>query len=313
VRRCSSRSTTIAVSSILLIAVLISGCQTNSSRTDALDVAGQSFANPAPNRKNSRRWDGSNEPAIRPEPKFPRSETDDIVIKEFQEFLQCRNKEDFEGYLVAYGRKGLFYNSAMQRIANQGNPSNEYLVEFVQQMIRAFNLTLDSVPPHDSSERVKKLEILRTIIGNVLNFKAMEKYVLGAYKNKATTEQLNRFSNIYRQMILGGYLLTSMYGWRGSIDLHGARSSTQYTNDVLVELRLSPGSRNNRVYVRFRKQERGLGVKIIDIIINQTISILTTLRGDYSSILEHDGIEGLIKRLNTKLEASRYANSTPTN
>jgi len=310
------QSTIVIIPMVLLVLVMAAACQTGSPGTETLNVAGQSRTVVEPSQKENYRSanltsDGSEKSSVS-SPSSDSIGNSKFVLEDFRAILQAKNKKDFEHYLMTSGEKGLFRASALQRVANQGKPSNEYLIGFVREMIQAFSITLDTVPVVGSNVRSKKVEDLRTLFGSILNFKAMEKYVLGSYKDRATPEELSRFSNIYREMLLGGYLLTSMYSWKGSIEVRGARTTPSFPDDVLVELGLLPSTSKARVYVRFRKHVGGLGVKIVDIIINNTISILATLRGDYSSILQHNGIDGLVKRLNSKFEASRYAASKPT-
>ena len=315
-RERQKRSIIVIIPTVLLILVMTAACQTDSPGTETLNVASEPrvFVEPS-QQENYRSSNLTSERSAQSSVSSSISGSNvksKFVLKDFRTILQAKNKQDFENYLKTFGEKGLFRASAQQRVANQGKPSNEYLKGFVREMIQAFSITLDTVPVVGSNIRSKKVEELRNLFGSILNFKAMEKYVLGSYKDRATPDELGRFSNIYRKMLLGGYLLTSMYSWKGSIEVLEAQTTPSFPDDVLVKLRLLPSSSGARVYVRFRKHVGGLGVKIVDIIVNNTISILATLRGDYSSILQHDGIEALITRLNSKLEASRYAESKPT-
>lgn len=221
----------------------------------------------------------------------------DAYIDDISQFLKSTNKKELQDYLSSKSNKGLFRSFAEKRIHNLGRPTSTYVVELTRQIIDVFSKIMASVPVNDTKGKREGLETLRKTLGYLMDFEVMEEYVLGSHKSTATIDQLRRFDSVYRDVLISGYDLSVLYSWSGKIDVVRHFVHPDAPNDVFVIILLTSQHENRKITLRIRKQDVGVGIKIVDAIIDNTFSIMQTQKEEFLSVLNNNGIDVLISRL----------------
>ena len=150
----------------------------------------------------------------------------------------------------------------------------------------------------DDVPMIERLEKVRGMLGEVVDFKPMATYVLGDYRDRMTPGQWDTFYLIYQELFLSGYSFTSASAWAGQYDIQGIRPDGPET---LVTVEFVDGRGDALVVgLRIRKKpESFFGFKIVDVM-SEGLSLLVTQKGEYASSLIQGGIDGLIRDLEDK-------------
>ena len=145
------------------------------------------------------------------------------------------------------------------------------------------------------TERAMKF---RGMLGSIVEFETMAKFVLGENREGLSSEQWEDFYLLYRELFLSGYAFTKAKSWAGRYEMTGIRP---YGRDTLVKFKLnSPNQDVLRVGFRIRRKVGSFfGFKIIDVVVNG-MSLLVTQRDDFKSVLKKGGVDGLIQTLEAK-------------
>lgn len=127
----------------------------------------------------------------------------------------------------------------------------------------------------------------------------MGKFVLGAAWNQATEDQRNRYLQAYRQYLLARYT-ANFADYAGSqYTITGAKpfSEGQFIVSMSVN---APKAEDTEVQAGYRVRTAENGqFKIIDIII-EGVSLLTTERSEFTSVVQKQSVDKLIEQLQSK-------------
>ena len=242
----------------------------------------------------------------RPPVTFP----DDPILEDVAMFFHCETKKDFYAYLEKFGDDGFFSGFAHEILESPGTPSEKYIKYLAKKILNVFSASLRSVGNSDKKKRVEKLKKQRMLLGNILGFETIKKFVLGSYNESASEDQLKRFGYVYRKALIESYNLENVYSWEGDVVLNKSRPYNQVwegirfdisssSDDVFVQFFLKSSSEKDPKFLdlRFRKKNGGMRVEVVDVILNNTYSIIKTQRDEYQSVLRREGIEYLITHL----------------
>jgi len=152
-----------------------------------------------------------------------------------------------------------------------------------------------------SGESEKQAKLRQLFITNV-DIDWMAKFVLGQGWQKATADQRTRYQQVYRDYLLARYT-TNFADYTGS-----KYALTDATNEeagqFTVHMKIkAPNKGQENLLAGYRvKQENG-AFKITDIIV-EGVSLITTERSEFSSVLQQKGMDGLITAIEEKTKAA---------
>ena len=240
-------------------------------------------------------------------------------IAYWQSIQTSENPSDFESYLERYGDNGAFTvlarNRAKElrahetdgtRIARnrsaEGKSEEQLAAEALvraRKMMRDLASNANHVMGREQVPFAKRIEKFRGLLGQVVAFQPMAKYVLGRHYDGASPDEWERFYATYKEMFLSGYEFTDGGNWTGKYEVEKIRA---YGKDILVSVRFErmQGMEPFRVAFRVRRYpESYFGFKIIDAIVKGA-SLLVTQRADFTPTLNQAGIAGLVDALEKK-------------
>ena len=182
-----------------------------------------------------------------------------------------------------------FSTSALANTQGDGDASRQFVSELGRQAVEA-------VSKKDSTPQQKR-QALGEIINNSVDFDWVGKYVLGRFNRSATEEQRREFINLYRQFLLLTYTsrvedYTSV-GFK-ILNVRAEGDGQQVVNTQIERPGKAPISVNYRVY------NNNGAPKIVDMVV-EGVSLLTTQRSEFSSVLNQGGIAKLNELLSKKI------------
>lgn len=239
------------------------------------------------------------------------------VDKAFWQTIQgSDDPADFEAYIAEFGEQGIFTRLASNRVkklngetsANRSVDSNtaadsdqrmsaQDLLD-AKQMFLDLTANAESLMGSTDIPLIQRLEKVRGMLGEVVDFEPMAKFVLGDHRDGITPEQWKKFYLVYQELFLSGYSFTGASAWAGKYDIQGIRP---YGPDTLVTVVfIDERGESLVVGARIRKKPGSFfGFKIVDII-SEGISLLVTQKGEYEPVLLREGVDGLIQALEEK-------------
>lgn len=241
-------------------------------------------------------------------------------IAYWQSIQDSRKASDFESYLDRYGDAGAFTILARNRAkllrsheldgtspfqqqqAGNGKNDRQAAAEALirgRKMIQELASNANHVLGLEDMPMAKRIEKFRGLLGEVVDFKPMAKYVLGRHYDSATPDEWARFYALYKELFLSSYKFSAGKNWTGEFEVEKIRA---YGKDTLISIRfeLETGSEPLRVAFRIRRRPNSFfGFKIIDAL-TQGVSLLVTQRADFQSNLNAGGIPRLIEALEKK-------------
>ena len=235
--------------------------------------------------------------------------------KAFWQSIQgSENPADFEAYISEFGDEGIFVRLAGNRIialnetstanrsADTAGESDQHVsaqdLVKARQMFLELTETAGVLMGSEDVPMIERLEKVRGMLGEVVDFKPMATFVLGDHRERITPEQWEEFYLVYQELFLSGYSFTDARSWAGQYEIKGIRP---YGPDTLVTVAFVDEREQSLVVgLRIRKKPGSFfGFKIVDAI-NEGISLLVTQKGDFGTILIREGVDGLIRTLEDK-------------
>lgn len=164
---------------------------------------------------------------------------------------------------------------------------------------------------HDTSQKVisllqtatsyqQKSEGLTKIFVDTMDVDWMGKFVIGKYWKDLNDEDKNAYLEVYRRYLISSYVPLFKKYHNQSLNVKGIKTldNDQYT--VTTEIK---GEQQKAPYlVEYRIKFNSNTFKVRDIIA-EGVSLLTTQRADFGSILTNGGISSLKTKLEEKIKS----------
>ena len=179
-------------------------------------------------------------------------------------------------------------------IASQAtSPQERFIGELIDKAIKVLEL-----PVEESAQREAGF---RALLNQNFDLPTIVRLVLGRHWRTATPHQKSRFARVFKTHLVEVY--TSHLGvYEGEI-IEIEKSATLSKKDtVIYTLVLQDGEAPLRLDWRVRETDHGL--KVIDVAA-EGVSMLTTKRSEFTSVVAREGVDALIGRLedlNIKIE-----------
>ncbi len=149
----------------------------------------------------------------------------------------------------------------------------------------------------------QKQQQLRQMFSENVDMEWMARFVLGQGWGKATEEQRSRYLQAYREYLTAHYTanFTDYAGSKYSITGVQQAAEGEFIVAMNVE---TPKAQEQQVKAGYRvHQASGGQFKIIDIII-EGVSLLTTQRSEFVSVVQNGGMDKLITQLQAKAQGT---------
>ena len=127
------------------------------------------------------------------------------------------------------------------------------------------------------------------------------RFVLGRHWKSATAAQRREFAAIFLDFLARVYASRfDSYSYGGeTLTVHSAIADE--SGDTIVRARVTRPSGADPVELDFRVRPKGGGHKVVDLYV-EGISMLLTHRAEFSSVVNRDGIDGLLRGLRARVE-----------
>lgn len=150
-----------------------------------------------------------------------------------------------------------------------------------------------------SKNDVVKESDLRTLFQKHVDVDWIGKFVLGKYWRSASPTQQQRYLEGYRGFVIKSYTSKfKEYTGSESFKIRGTTTDAQGRNIVTMEL-LRPGEASVMVDYKIRKEDKEL--RIFDIVV-EGVSLITTQRSEFASVVSRKGLDYLIEQLNKRAQ-----------
>jgi len=144
---------------------------------------------------------------------------------------------------------------------------------------------------------------LRQMFSDNVDMEWMGKFVSGQGWRQATGDQRNRYMQAYKQYLLARYT-TNFADYTGSkYTITDVKDEGEGEFTVNMQIK-TPGQQQQNTLAGYRVHSENGQFKIIDIII-EGVSLITTQRSDFSSVLQQKGMDGLISAIEAKATAEK--------
>lgn len=137
---------------------------------------------------------------------------------------------------------------------------------------------------------------LENIFSRYIDIDWVGRFVLGRHWRTASEAQKKQFIDAYRAFMIGSYTdrLKEYSGEHYQVNLPRNLSDNKYA--LTLELFREQGK---PILIDYKIREAGSTYKIYDIVV-EGISLITTQRAEFDSVISRKGLDALIKALNKK-------------
>jgi phospholipid transport system substrate-binding protein len=145
-----------------------------------------------------------------------------------------------------------------------------------------------------------KLEKLEALFVDVVDVKWVGRFVLGPSWRQATPEQQQAYLDAYGAFLVKHY--TSNFAEYGGETFVVTRARTERENEFFVRTEIQRTGGQPPVLVDYRlRADQDNGFKVFDIIV-EGVSLISTQRSEFASVVNRQGLNKLVDLLKTKTE-----------
>lgn len=139
-----------------------------------------------------------------------------------------------------------------------------------------------------------RVEALAPVIADTYDSAAMARIAAGQHWAGLTPEQRARLVDAFRDYTVSSYA-ARFDGYAGErFETLGERATRR--DDVLVETRIVTGD-GEAVPISYLLREGEDGWRVIDVLLDNSVSELALRRSEYGSLLAREGLDGLLREL----------------
>ena len=146
---------------------------------------------------------------------------------------------------------------------------------------------------------VKKDRLEKLFAGSV-DIDWVGKFVMGRYWHKATDDQKKRYLKAYRDFVIGHYATRFSEYSSGKFTITGT-SKLSDEDEYLINMQLDDSGTTNGepVLVDYKVRKAEKSFLVFDVII-EGVSMITTQRSEFASVITRNGLDYLIDQLANK-------------
>ena len=153
----------------------------------------------------------------------------------------------------------------------------------------------------DNTTFAEREAAFRAVMVRGFDIPTVTRFVLGRHWKSATVEQRAEFSSIFLDF------LTRVYAVRFDSYSYGGETFTvlsviaDESGDTIVRTQVARPSGADPVGIDFRVRSKDGNYKVVDLYV-EGISMLLTHRVEFSSVVNREGIDGLLRALQARVE-----------
>ncbi len=172
---------------------------------------------------------------------------------------------------------------------------NHDINQYVQNLIdKAF-----SILNNNGTSQQQKIIDSESLMEKNLDVSWMADFSLGRQRKNLTPEQLQKYRNIYNKYIVQSYS-SKIKSYKG--EKISVKEVKQINHDgYAVKTEIVSPSKNN-IHVNFMVRKKGEGQFLVFDVVTEGVSLITAQRSEFSSVIASQGIESLIKNLESKTQ-----------
>lgn len=145
----------------------------------------------------------------------------------------------------------------------------------------------------------QQLEKLESIFEEVVDVKWVARFVLGRHWRGLSPERQEEYVDAYRSFLIGHYT-ENFVGYSGeTFELPFARQERDGEYIVRMEIQRPQGQEPIVVDYRLRENGADATFTVFDIVV-EGVSLITTQRSEFGSVVERQGVDTLIAKLKAK-------------
>ncbi len=149
-----------------------------------------------------------------------------------------------------------------------------------------------------NASQADKQAKFRTIFEQNADFDWIGKFVLGTHWRKATADQQQRYLTNYRGFVIANYADKFKKYSGQTYKILSVRHIDE--GDYVVKMAIQdPNPNNPQIMTDYKIREENGGYKIFDIVV-EGVSLITTQRSEFDSVVKRKGLDALIDLLAKK-------------
>lgn len=173
-------------------------------------------------------------------------------------------------------------------------------VHFVQTLSNDA-IAILSNPVTSDAERRRRY---RRLLEQSFAVSTIGRFVIGRYWRAATPDQRSEYLALFREFVLETYSSQIDEFVAGSFRVIKSKPIDRHDTIVSTEV-VSSGGRPP-VHIDYRVREKGNAYRIVDVIV-EGVSLITTQRSEFKSVIARKGVDGLIELLRNHTARSAAA------
>ncbi len=150
-----------------------------------------------------------------------------------------------------------------------------------------------------TSDKTAKKKKLEKLFAGSVDLQWVGKFVMGRYWRQASDDQKKRYLQEYERFILHHYTSRFTQYTSGSFEITDARDDGNDEYTVSMSLQDKSKKGEPPVFVDYRIRKQGSSFMIFDVIV-EGVSMITTQRSEFASVLAKHDVEHLIDQLAKK-------------
>jgi phospholipid transport system substrate-binding protein len=145
-----------------------------------------------------------------------------------------------------------------------------------------------------NADAAQKEQKLSELFLSSVDTKWIARFVMGKYWNQASEEQKAKYLEVHRKFLVGSYV--PKFKEYNNQQIKVTKSSDAGDGEYLVESKIVSAD-GAAINVDYKVRKGKDGKYMVFDVIAEGISLITTERADFASILSRDGIDSLISML----------------
>lgn len=154
---------------------------------------------------------------------------------------------------------------------------------------------LDVIKSKDADNQKEKK--LTDLFINFVDTKWIARFAIGKYWNEATEDQKNKYVEMHKKFLLRSYI--PKFKEYNNQQVKITKSYADGEGEYMVESKMISGD-GEAINVDYKIRKNESGKYMIFDVIAEGVSLITTQRSDFASILSREGVDSLIKKLGAK-------------
>lgn len=151
----------------------------------------------------------------------------------------------------------------------------------------------------DAAQAERRAE-LESVLRDYFDLPEIARLVLGRHWRKADDAQQKRYLELFADYVVAVY--SGQFGNYGGQTFAVVQSRPVDQSETMVTAQIQ-GNDGPPIVLNFRIHPTAQGPRIVDVAV-EGVSMLITMRDEFSSVVNREGIDGLLRRLEEKVKSA---------